>query len=115
MGGILVADVCLRSSASSAVDESAKKAIEVCLSLKKSQIYHFATQIAYAKVYQVSLIFPQHLGTGRSPNKPAQGPSEALDGAIRHFLSFSRHCRTRAGGHMHEETSTRRWNWLMSL
>ena len=35
LGAILVGDLCLRSAASSAVDQSTKKAIEVCPSLEQ--------------------------------------------------------------------------------
>ena len=44
-GAVLVGDLCLRSAASSAVDQSAKKAIEVCPSLEQSKAYQIATYI----------------------------------------------------------------------
>ena len=37
LGAVLVGDLCLRSAASLAVDQSAKKAIEVCPSLEQSK------------------------------------------------------------------------------
>ena len=56
LGAVLVCDLCLRSAASSAVDQSDKKAIEVCLSLEQPMAYYIATWIQDAQMHHVSLI-----------------------------------------------------------
>ena len=58
----------------------------------------------------------EHLGTCQSP--PVQSQKKASSKLFvgnQAVLRLSRHCRTRAGGRMLEETLIRHWSWWMSL